>query len=308
MKPNEIASKRFDKAMSGYRVDEVDAFLASVAQEMALLLEEQEELEQKIDFLADKLEEYKRDEDSLKSAVFEAQKLGSSLVRDAKAKAERIVQEANEKAHFITTDASTRADAKLNECNRRCEEIAREHEDELAQQTELFERLKTEVSQFKRRMMDTYREHIELLSQLPEYVAAEHAQAAAAAKAQEEQAKEALEDSYEAFDETYAEVDEPETETYDAYEENAYEPENESYEAVAEDEEFEEEQISEEEPEADYADEMLQDTVPIPSLTPEPQLSEVPTPRENRRGALKFGENYDIRNDSERPSRGKRRK
>lgn len=303
MKPNEIASKRFDKAMSGYRVDEVDAFLASVAQEFALLLEEQEELEQKIDFLADKLEEYKRDEDSLKSAVFEAQKLGSSLVRDAKAKAERIVQEANEKAHFITTDASTRADAKLNDCNRRCEEIAREHEDELAQQAELFERLKTEVSQFKRRMMDTYREHIELLSQLPEYVAAEHA----AAKAQEEQPEEAPEETFETFEETYDEVAEPETEAYDAYEEEAYEAELESYEAQSE-ESFEEEPVSEEEPEADYAEAILQDTVPIPPLAPEPQLSEVPTPRENRRGALKFGEDYDIRNDSERPSRGKRRR
>lgn len=79
--------------------------MEQVAQDYAVALNEKLELERKIEALADKLEEYRRDEDSLKSAVFEAQKLGSSIVRDSKAKAERILQEANEKASAVTAQA-----------------------------------------------------------------------------------------------------------------------------------------------------------------------------------------------------------
>ena len=65
--PETIASRRFDKQMGGYKQDEVEIFLQQVAAEYAKLLAEKEELEQKIEVLADKVEQYREDEDSLRS-------------------------------------------------------------------------------------------------------------------------------------------------------------------------------------------------------------------------------------------------
>ena len=60
LNPNEIANKRFDKVMGQkYRADDVDNYLAQVADSMNDLLEEKQELEKKLIVLADKLEEYK---------------------------------------------------------------------------------------------------------------------------------------------------------------------------------------------------------------------------------------------------------
>ena len=67
--PETIASRRFDKQMGGYKQDEVEIFLQQVAAEYAKLLAEKEELEQKIEVLADKVEQYREDEDSLRSAL-----------------------------------------------------------------------------------------------------------------------------------------------------------------------------------------------------------------------------------------------
>ena len=67
--PETIASRRFDKQMGGYKQDEVEAFLQQVAAEYARVLREKEELEQKMDVLAEKVEQYREDEDSLRSAL-----------------------------------------------------------------------------------------------------------------------------------------------------------------------------------------------------------------------------------------------
>ena len=61
--PELIASKRFDKAMGGFRQDEVEEFLNQVAEEYGALVKEKEELEEKINLLAEKIEQYRADED-----------------------------------------------------------------------------------------------------------------------------------------------------------------------------------------------------------------------------------------------------
>ena len=90
--PELIASKRFDKAMGGFRQDEVEEFLNQVAEEYGALVKEKEELEEKINLLAEKIEQYRADEDSLRSALIGAQKLGDSVIRDSKIKAENILR------------------------------------------------------------------------------------------------------------------------------------------------------------------------------------------------------------------------
>ena len=80
--PNDIANKKFEKSMNRYKIEEVDSFLNQVAEEMDNLIADKRDLEKKIMVLADKLEEYKQDEESLRAALLGAQKLGGRLQQE----------------------------------------------------------------------------------------------------------------------------------------------------------------------------------------------------------------------------------
>ncbi len=147
MTPDSIANKRFDKAMGGYRQEEVESFLEQIAHEFRALQAEKEDLERKVEVLANKIEEYRADEDSLRSALIGAQKLGDSVIRDSKAKAEAILLDAKVEA------------AKIVETAQRNVEI---------EQTALVT-MKKEVTKFKNRMLTMYRQHLDLIATLPEY-------------------------------------------------------------------------------------------------------------------------------------------
>ena len=147
MTPDSIANKRFDKAMGGYRQDEVDAFLEQIANELRALQAEKDDLERKVEVLANKIEEYREDEDSLRSALIGAQKLGDSVIRESKSKAETILLDAKVEA------------AKIVETAQRNVEI---------EQTALVT-MKKEVTKFKNRMLTMYRQHLDLIATLPEY-------------------------------------------------------------------------------------------------------------------------------------------
>lgn len=148
MTPDSIANKHFDsKAMGGYRQDEVDAFLKQVAEQMRALQAEKEDLERKVEVLANKIEEYRADEDSLRSALVGAQKLGDSVIRDSKSKAENILLDAKVEA------------AKIVEAAQRKVEI---------EETALVT-MKKEVTKFKNRMLTMYRQHLELITNLPDF-------------------------------------------------------------------------------------------------------------------------------------------
>ena len=147
MTPDSIANKRFDKAMGGYRQDEVDAFLEQIANEFRALQAEKDDLERKVEVIANKIEEYREDEDSLRSALIGAQKLGDSVIRESKSKAETILLDAKVEA------------AKIVETAQRNVEI---------EQTALVT-MKKEVTKFKNRMLTMYRQHLDLIATLPEY-------------------------------------------------------------------------------------------------------------------------------------------
>ena len=145
--PETIASRRFDKQMGGYKQDEVEEFLQQVAAEYTQLLSEKEELEGKIEVLAEKVEQYREDEDSLRSALIGAQKLGDSVIRESKAKADQTLREARAKADQILENAQ--------------KSIERE-------QLALI-KMQKEVTKFKNRLLTLYRQHLEMISALPEY-------------------------------------------------------------------------------------------------------------------------------------------
>jgi len=142
----DIINKNFEKSkMFGYRPDEVDDFLDAVVKTIQELENEKQQLQHKIEVLNEKLEEYREDEASLRSALVGAQKLGDSMVKEAHQKADAILKEANFQAEQIVYNA------------RRREENQREG----------LEQIKAEVSDFKSKLINIYRQHIELIRELP---------------------------------------------------------------------------------------------------------------------------------------------
>lgn len=146
MTPNDIQNKRFDKGMSGYKADEVQTYLAEVAAYVRALQEEKDELERKMVVLAEKLEEYREDEDSLRAALIGAQKLGDSVVRDAKKKAEQLLKEANDKAEELVADARSNID----------------------KEAITLTKMQSEVAVFKSKILDMYKRHIETIKGIPD--------------------------------------------------------------------------------------------------------------------------------------------
>ncbi len=143
--PKEIVERSFPKSMGGYRTEEVDRFLETIASEYEEMQAENRELQEKIMVLAEKLEEYRNDEESLRAALLGAQKLGDSVVRDSKAKAEAIIREANAKGEAIVEGARR----------------------QLEREQLSLQLLQKEVSSFKSKIMAIYKQHLEIISTLP---------------------------------------------------------------------------------------------------------------------------------------------
>ena len=137
----------FEKSMRGYRCDDVDDYLKQVAESMEELSAKNDDLQKKLVVLAQRIDQYRAEEDTLRTTMINAQRLGENVIREAKQKAAEIIRAANMKAE----DREQRARDDV----------------ELAKQEIVT--LKSEADSFKRSLMEMYRKHINLISKLPEY-------------------------------------------------------------------------------------------------------------------------------------------
>lgn len=163
--PKEIAEKTFDRTFGfGYRMDDVEDYLRTVSAALQEQIDRNQELEQKLKVLADKLTEYRADEESLRTALLGAQKLGDSVIRESKTKAEIVLRDANIKAETIVGNAKRQID----------------------REQEAFDKIQSEVAAFKDKLLDLYKAHLELISALPGKTETPRAAAEAAEKAIDE--------------------------------------------------------------------------------------------------------------------------
>lgn len=142
---DEIRNVEFSRGR-GYRAEEVDDFIDACAATVEQLLREKEELNQKMKVLADKVVEYRNDEDSIRAALLNAQRAGDAALREAEEKAAQLRSDAQREAENIHQTALGKIDAEKAE----------------------LERVQREVAAFKARMLSLYKEHLELIGMLPE--------------------------------------------------------------------------------------------------------------------------------------------
>lgn len=194
--PAQVRNHQFSASGRGtYRASEVDDFFASVCESYEQMFRENGELLKKIGLLADKVEEYKSDEDNIREALLTAQRMANKIISDAKADAENRLTDASQKAEQITTEAQQKADdtitsaqstselllseskknaqAIIDEAQRKADERINEVKRSVTHETLVLEMTKREVSEFRASLVAMYKNHIELINKIPFIVESE---------------------------------------------------------------------------------------------------------------------------------------
>lgn len=98
---NEITNKEFSTRIRGYDQEEVKSFLEVIAKDFAELTAENNDLNDRIEMLTVKLDEYVEKHDSLNRSILVAQDAADRLKEDAHAEANHLVSEAQNEADRI---------------------------------------------------------------------------------------------------------------------------------------------------------------------------------------------------------------
>ena len=135
--PQQIDQISFSKAtFGGYNMQQVDEFLEPLTEDYVTLYKENALLKSKMRVLVGKLEEYRKNEASMKDAVINAQKTCDKMVAEAEAKCAKMLQGASEMA---TTNTQS-SEAQIAAENARVEEARKAA---AAKITELQEQLRS---------------------------------------------------------------------------------------------------------------------------------------------------------------------
>lgn len=185
---NEIKNVKFAKAMGGYKQEEVDILLDKIETDYLQFERSIKEYESKIKSLEEKIEELKASQDSIQSVLVSAQGLADRIVNEAKVKSDEIIKSAEKNIVAITEQEKQLAEGFELKAKERKENLEKEladmiktaelkaesitaaATDSVERQQILFDKLKMEVAAFKSAISAKYKEHLEILSQVPDSV------------------------------------------------------------------------------------------------------------------------------------------
>ena len=144
--PQQIDQISFSKAtFGGYNMQQVDEFLEPLTEDYVTLYKENALLKSKMRVLVSKLEEYRKNEASMKEAVINAQKTCDKMVAEAEAKCTKMLQGASEIATANTqvSDAQVAAEnARLEEARKVATAKINELQDQLRSCIQALDRIK----------------------------------------------------------------------------------------------------------------------------------------------------------------------
>ena len=121
--PQQIDQISFGRAtFGGYDMQQVDEFLEPLTEDYVTLYKENALLKSKMRVLVGKLEEYRKNEASMKDAVINAQKTCYKMVAEAEAKCAKMLKQANAMATANAQPAAAPSEAQVAAENARVEE------------------------------------------------------------------------------------------------------------------------------------------------------------------------------------------
>lgn len=185
---SEIRNAKFAKTMGGYKQEEVDILLDKVEADYVQYERIINDFQAKNEELNKQIEELKNSQNSIQNVLLSAQRLADQIVGEAKEKSEEIVRNAEASISVITAkekELSATFERKAQErkvalekelsdmvktAQIKADSIKAASDDCIARQQLLFDKLKMEVAAFKASVTAKYKEHLELLSSIPDSV------------------------------------------------------------------------------------------------------------------------------------------
>lgn len=143
---DEVKNISFRKAnLGGYRPEDVEAFIDDVVATMEQNKKDKIELVKKLDILAKKIEEYRRDEENVRGALINAQKVMEATKKEANEKAEEIINEAKLQAQDIVVKANS----------------------SVVEQKNNYLKLQADAVVLREQLLEIYKNHLTLIEDLP---------------------------------------------------------------------------------------------------------------------------------------------
>ena len=198
--PKQIKNNNFQAAgRNAYKASEVDEFMEEVYDSYEQMFRENAELVKKLGLLADKVSEYKSDEDNIRNALLTAERMKESILAEAQEKVRAAKTAVDEKTSAIIENARAEADKIIAGANDRADEtlklaqsnatklLAKAQEiydeqvntvkEQAEKEREYLNRIKEESAKVRAELMDTYKTQMDLLRFTPDFseeVAAMH--------------------------------------------------------------------------------------------------------------------------------------
>lgn len=203
--PKDLRNHEFQMSgRNGYLAADVDDYMDEVYSSYDQMFRENAEIVRKLQVLADRLAKYKDDEENIRNALVEAQRMKNSIIVEAQQKAQGQLSETEEKiraaresvdaqsgeildkarveADEILKDARAEAAEIIDRANKKAtdllatadaiyEEKVGSVAEEAAKQEAYLEKVKVESAKIRKQLSDTYQMQMELLSFAPDFTA-----------------------------------------------------------------------------------------------------------------------------------------
>ncbi len=139
--PHELKNKTFSRAVRGYNPVEVDQYFDFLIEKYTEAYKIAFDLEQKLNKIEAKYSELSNEEESIRSAILKAQKLGEAIVNNAK-------KDALEKEQDLV---------------KRCDQIIEEAKTQVAEEKEKITLLRRSAIDFQHKLYEDYVKHVEMI-------------------------------------------------------------------------------------------------------------------------------------------------
>jgi len=107
--PLDIHNKEFSRSFRGYDEDEVNEFLDQVIKDYENLIREKKDLQEKVETLNERLQQYADIEETLKKSIVVAEQTAEEVKRNANKEAQLIIKEAEKNADRIINEALSKS-------------------------------------------------------------------------------------------------------------------------------------------------------------------------------------------------------
>jgi cell division initiation protein len=179
--PKQLKSYSFQAVgRNTYKASDVDAYMDEVYTSYEQMFKENGELVKKMNLLAEKLSEYKDDEDNIRNALLTAERMKEKIVGDARNDALKLINDAqkqtdeqlsgiDKKAGEIIAEAQKKADDIKKSADAAYKEKVGDLEAAADAQERRLRKLKNETREVKKLLIEAYEKQLEQIKDFPDY-------------------------------------------------------------------------------------------------------------------------------------------